>query len=163
MSAKWTAPQKLESKSTFWGVLLWGNLVCILNEQGLRSIWMVHLESKALAKKHGIRLHQLVLNWGNVYNHKKHQDLPKKVHTLQDVLSFMKRTGASRAETALHINKPANNLKNGKVQLIGLFNIEIRCFLYKSRRIDPSYLSEILSPNSSNACLKSKTYGSGPC
>jgi transposase len=66
---------------------------------------------KALAKKHGIRLHQLVLNWGNVYDHKKHQDLPKKVHTLQDVLSFMKRTGASRAETALHINKPANNLK----------------------------------------------------
>jgi hypothetical protein len=47
---------------------------------------------------------------------KEHQHLPKKVHTVQfkqDVLSFMKRTGASRAETALHIggNKPANNLK----------------------------------------------------
>ena len=67
------------------------------------------LGSKLLARKYDIKSRQLLLNWVNVY--KEHgvaglsRKKKKEVYSVQfklDVLSFMKRTDASRAETALH-------------------------------------------------------------
>ncbi|MGM0827673.1 MAG: hypothetical protein ACQEU4_05585 [Bacillota bacterium] len=63
-----------------------------------------------MQKKHGLRSHNQVLNWMNVYNQQGTAGLTRKnkreVYTVQfklDVLSFMKRTGASQAETELHL------------------------------------------------------------
>ena len=64
---------------------------------------------KLLARKHGIKSHRQVLDWVNVYKKHGASGLRRKkkneVYTIQfklDVLSFMKRTGASLTETALH-------------------------------------------------------------
>lgn len=67
------------------------------------------LGSKLLARKHDVKSHRQLLDWVNVY--KKHgavglaRKKVKEVYSIQfkmDVLSFMKRTGASLTETALH-------------------------------------------------------------
>ncbi|WP_404431800.1 helix-turn-helix domain-containing protein [Sutcliffiella horikoshii] len=67
------------------------------------------LGMKLLARKHGIKSHKQVLGWINVYKHQDAAGLSRKkkneIYSVQfklDVLSFMKRTGASQTETALH-------------------------------------------------------------
>lgn len=64
---------------------------------------------KLLARKHNIKSHKQVLNWVNVYkNHGEEGLIPKEkkeAYSVQfklDVLSFMKRTGASQNDTAYH-------------------------------------------------------------
>lgn len=62
-----------------------------------------------LARKYGIKSHRQVLYWVNAFKQFGSSGLTRKkkneVYTIQfklDVLSFMKRTGASLSETALH-------------------------------------------------------------
>ncbi|WP_232843539.1 helix-turn-helix domain-containing protein [Sporosarcina beigongshangi] len=64
---------------------------------------------KLLARKHDIKSHRQLNNWVNVYKKYGAEGLRRKknaeVYSVKfklDVLSFMKRTGASLAETALH-------------------------------------------------------------
>ena len=73
------------------------------------------LGMKLLARKHGIKSHEQVLRWINVYKQQGAAGLSRKkknkIYSVQfklDVLSFMKRTGASQTETALHfgLNNP---------------------------------------------------------
>jgi len=64
---------------------------------------------KLLVRKYDIKSHTQLSNWVNVYQKYGAIGLSRKkkheIYSVQfklDVLSFMKRTGASRAETALH-------------------------------------------------------------
>ncbi|MEI2356271.1 helix-turn-helix domain-containing protein [Mesobacillus zeae] len=66
------------------------------------------LGSRLLARKYGIKSHKQLLNWVQVYKELGAASLArtkkKEAYTVQfklDVLSFMKRTGASLTETAL--------------------------------------------------------------
>jgi transposase len=67
------------------------------------------LGAKSLAKKHGIKAYSQLERWINLY--KKYGEIglrgkkSKETYSVQfklDVLSFMKRTGSSETETALH-------------------------------------------------------------
>ncbi|WP_062107905.1 helix-turn-helix domain-containing protein [Bacillus niameyensis] len=64
---------------------------------------------KRLAEKHGVKSKKQVINWVNAYKKfgmeglfRKKKNASYSVHFKLDVLSFMKRTGASQTETALH-------------------------------------------------------------
>ncbi|PID07934.1 MULTISPECIES: helix-turn-helix domain-containing protein [unclassified Sporosarcina] len=64
---------------------------------------------KTLAKKYGVKADIQIRNWVNAYKRYGVEGLFRRkireVYPVQfklDVLSFMKRTGASRSETALH-------------------------------------------------------------
>ncbi len=64
---------------------------------------------RSLAKKHGVKSKEQIREWVLVYQKYGVKGLVKRkndeVYSVQfklDVLSFMKRTGASRTETALH-------------------------------------------------------------
>ncbi|MCR2820920.1 helix-turn-helix domain-containing protein [Lederbergia panacisoli] len=64
---------------------------------------------KRLAEKHDIKSKKQIIDWVNVYKKFGIEGLFRKkrhaIYSVQfklDVLSFMKRTGASQAETALH-------------------------------------------------------------
>jgi len=64
---------------------------------------------RPLAKKHGIKSKSVVGRWIKVYERFGSEGLKRKrknksysVHFKLDVLSFMKRTGSSETETALH-------------------------------------------------------------
>ncbi|MFS0576884.1 helix-turn-helix domain-containing protein [Sporosarcina sp. 179-K 3D1 HS] len=64
---------------------------------------------KRLAEKHGVKSKRQVIDWVNAYKKfgmegliRKKRDAVYSVQFKLDVLSFMKRTGASLAETALH-------------------------------------------------------------
>lgn len=67
------------------------------------------LGSKSLAKKHGIKAYSQLERWISIYEKFGEEGLRKKrnkeTYSIQfklDVLSFMKRTGSSETETALH-------------------------------------------------------------
>ena len=64
---------------------------------------------RPLARKHGIKSKSVVDRWIKVYEKFGAEGLKRKrtnksysVHFKLDVLSFMKRTGSSETETALH-------------------------------------------------------------
>ena len=67
------------------------------------------LGAKSLAKKHGIKSYGQLERWIKLYKKFGEEGLRRKknkeIYTVQfklDVLSFMKRTGSSETETALH-------------------------------------------------------------
>ncbi|WHY89531.1 helix-turn-helix domain-containing protein [Neobacillus cucumis] len=67
------------------------------------------LGHKLLAKKHGVKAYSQIKRWIDVYEKFGEEGLKRKIHketySVQfklDVLSFMKRTGSSETETALH-------------------------------------------------------------
>jgi transposase len=67
------------------------------------------LGAKSLARKHGIKAYSQLERWINLYEKFGEEGLKRKNHketySVQfklDVLSFMKRTGSSETETALH-------------------------------------------------------------
>ncbi|WP_186667827.1 helix-turn-helix domain-containing protein [Sporosarcina sp. BP05] len=82
------------------------------------------LGCKLLARKYDIKSHKQILNWVDVYKEHGVSGLSRKknkeVYSVQfklDVLSFMKRTGASLTETALHFgltNPPMISSWNNK-------------------------------------------------
>lgn len=64
---------------------------------------------KSLAEKHGIKAYSQLNRWINIYEEFGMEGLKRKngkdIYSVQfklDVLSFMKRTGSSETETALH-------------------------------------------------------------
>jgi len=68
-----------------------------------------HLGIRALARKYGIKSKSVVARWIKVYERLGAEGLKSKSHNESysvqfklDVLSYMKRTGSSEMDTALH-------------------------------------------------------------